>query len=70
MKTRVFLKYFVRGCTSLPFGHIMHINKNKNLVFAELNNIGEIKYIFDKFYEKLKGLTFYSKWVQKVQTFR
>ena len=42
----------------------------KNLVFAQLKNLGQLKCIFDKFSQKLKWLPFYGEWAQKLQIFR
>ena len=44
---------------SFLFDHIMHINRSKFLIFVKLKHIGQIKYIFDKFYWKLKRPSFY-----------
>ena len=71
MKNWYFQRAVYRRITVLlTLAHIMHINKSKYLVFAELKNIGLIKSIFDKLCEKLKGPLFYGEWAEKLQTFR
>lgn len=44
---------------SFLFDHITHINRSKCLIFVKLKHIGQIKYISDKFYWKLKRPSFY-----------
>ena len=49
------------------FEHVTHIKKIKYLIFVKLENIGQLKCIFDKLYQKLKVSLF--EWIQNLQTF-